>query len=563
MLVDNSKLHEILVDPGYISEADFKAAVARADAEKTSLEEALYAADLIHDDQLGRLVADDFGYRFIELKRENVDQEIFSLIPESMAVARGIVAIGRDGNSFKVGMRNPDDLETSSLIEKRLGGPIISYYITERDFEASIFRYKSGLSGEFKGIIKTLKDKNTKREVKDELIVKIVNILLTYGYKDNASDVHIEPYANKIVIRFRVDGVMSDVLEIPKELAEFIVARIKILSKLRIDEHQSAQDGKFRYDVGGEVFDVRVSILPVSNGENVVMRLLSAKNRQIGLLDLGLAEKDLAKVKKMAAYPHGMILVVGPTGAGKTSTLYSILKILNTRDVHISTIEDPIEYNIEGISQIQVNAKAKLTFAKGLRSILRQDPDVIMVGEIRDEETADIAINSALTGHLVLSTLHTNNAVTSVPRLIDMKIQPFILASTMNLVIAQRLVRKICETCRESYVADDDTIELIKTEPLAENILKSHGYKDLKKTRFYRGAGCSVCNNSGYTGRIGVFEVLEISPKIKDLISKQASDDEIMVVAKAEGMTTMLEDGITKALNGLVSLEEVIKNIKE
>ncbi|MEI7452451.1 MAG: GspE/PulE family protein [Candidatus Falkowbacteria bacterium] len=563
MLVTNSKLHELLVDRGYISEADFNAAITRAEAEKSSVEEALFGADLIHDDQLGRLVADDFGYRFIELKRENIDQEVFALIPESMAVSRGIVALGHDGDSFKVGMRNPDDLETISLIEKRLGGPIIPYYITARDFEDSVFKYKSGLSGEFKGIIKTLKDKNTKREVKDELIVKIVNILLTYGYKDNASDVHIEPYASKIVIRFRVDGVMSDVLEIPKELAEFIVARIKILAKLRIDEHQTAQDGKFRYDVGGEVFDVRVSILPVSNGENVVMRLLSAKNRQIGLLDLGLAEKDLNKVKKMAAFPHGMILAVGPTGAGKTSTLYSILKILNTRDVHISTIEDPIEYNIEGISQIQVNAKAKLTFAKGLRSILRQDPDVIMVGEIRDEETADIAINSALTGHLVLSTLHTNNAVTSVPRLIDMKIQPFILASTMNLVIAQRLVRKICETCRESYVADDATVELIHTDPLVEEILKNTGHKDFKKIRFYRGAGCRACNNSGYTGRIGVFEVLEISPKIKDLISKQASDDEIMVVAKSEGMTTMLEDGVNKALNGLVSLEEVIKNVKE
>ncbi len=563
MQVNNSKLHEILVDPGYISEVDFNAAVAKAEAEKTSLEEVLFASDLIRDDQLGRLVADNFGYRFIELKRETVDPAIFGLIPESMAVARGIVAFNHDESGFKVGMRNPDDLEAVALIEKRLGGRIISYYITARDFENSIFKYKSGLSGEFKEIIKALKDKKTKREVKDELIVKIVNVLLTYGYKDNASDIHIEPYNSKIVIRFRVDGVMNDVLEVPKELSEFIVARVKILSKLRIDEHQAAQDGKFRYDIGGDVFDVRVSILPVSNGENIVLRLLSAKNRQLGLVDLGLSEKDLTKVKKMASYPHGMILVVGPTGAGKTSTLYSILKILNQRDVHISTIEDPIEYNIEGISQIQVNSKAKLTFAQGLRSILRQDPDIIMVGEIRDEETADIAINSALTGHLVLSTLHTNNAVTSVPRLIDMKIQPFILASTINLVIAQRLVRKICENCRESYMADDETVELVKTDPIAEAIIKNSGHKDLKKTRFYRGTGCEVCNNTGYVGRIGVFEVLEISPKIKELIGAQASSDEIFVIAKQEGMTTMLEDGLNKALNGLVSLEEVIHTIKE
>jgi len=563
MQVTNSKLHEILVEPGYISEADFNAAVKQSEAEKTSLEEVLFASDLIRDDQLGRLVADNFGYRFIELKRENIDTEIFGLVPESMAVARGIVAINSDEAGFKIGMRNPDDLETISLMEKRLGGRVIPYYITAKDFQDSVFKYKSGLSGEFKAIIKTLKDKKTRREVKDELIVKIVNTLLTYGYKDNASDIHIEPYLNKIVIRFRVDGVMSDVLEIPKELSDFLVSRVKILAKLRIDEHQAAQDGKFRYDMGGEVFDVRVSILPVTNGENIVLRLLSARNRQLSLLDLGLAEKDLAKVKKMASYPHGMILAVGPTGAGKTSTLYAILKILNKRDIHISTIEDPIEYNIEGISQIQVNSKAKLTFAKGLRSILRQDPDVIMVGEIRDEETADIAINSALTGHLVLSTLHTNNAVTSVPRLIDMKVQPFILASTMNLVIAQRLVRKICENCRESYLADAEAIELVKTDPRAMEILKNLGHKDLKKTRFYRGTGCSVCNGTGYVGRIGVFEVLEVSPKIKRLIAKQASSEEIMAAAVADGMTSMLEDGLAKTLNGLISLDEVIHAIKE
>jgi type IV pilus assembly protein PilB len=563
MELSTSKLHDILVEPDYISELDFKSAVSDSGRLKVPLIEVLINSDLIQEAQLGRLIAEYFSFRFVDLRREKIDENIFILIPEVVARAKGVLVYGRDKEGFRVAMKSPDDIEFRNLLEKKLGDKVIPYFVMADDFEAALFRYKSGLPSEFQRILKLIKDKKIKREDRDQLIVNVVDTLLLYGYQNNASDVHIEPYANKIVVRFRIDGVMHDVLEAPKELMDFIIARVKILSKIRTDEHQAAQDGKFRYNTGNEVFDVRVSVLPVSGGENIVLRLLSSRNRQFSLTDLGLSDKDLKKVKKMVNYPHGMILATGPTGSGKTTSLYAILKILNKREVHIATIEDPVEYNIEGISQIQVNSKTNLSFAKGLRSILRQDPDVIMVGEIRDEETADIAINSALTGHLVLSTLHTNDAVTTLPRLMDMKIQPFLIASTVNVILAQRLVRKICENCRTSYTLTAEDLELIEGDKRILEIFKKSGHANLKKTTLYKGAGCTVCNNTGYIGRLGIFEVLEVTEKIKELINRQASIEEIFQAARAEGMATMMEDGFDKVFQGLITLEEVIHSVKE
>jgi type II secretory ATPase GspE/PulE/Tfp pilus assembly ATPase PilB-like protein len=387
----------------------------------------------------------------------------------------------------------------------------------------------------------------------------MVNLLLQYGYDSKASDIHIEPYEKKILVRFRIDGVMHDVLDIPKEFLDLILTRIKILARLRTDEHRTSQDGKLRFKSDGERVDVRVSIIPITQGENVVMRLLSAKNRQFTLKDLGLGKNDMKKVNRSIKHPHGMILVTGPTGSGKTTTLYAVLRMLNRRDIHISTIEDPVEYDIEGVSQIQVNMKTDLSFAKGLRSLVRQDPDIIMVGEIRDEETAGIAVNSALTGHLVLSTLHTNDAATTLPRLLDMDIEPFLVSSTVNVAIAQRLIRKICNKCKVSYTLNAEEVKILDANSAVKEICKIKGYTDLKKMRLYKGKGCKVCGETGYHGRIGVFEILEMTEEIKQLIVKRATSDEILTLAKKQGMTTMLEDGIEKVLNGDTSIEEVLR----
>ena len=427
----------------------------------------------------------------------------------------------------------------------------------------AINKYKLSLKDEFNNFLKRLQDKTITREARDEIFIKTVDMLLAYGYHGKASDIHIEPYSKKIMIRFRIDGIMHDALKIPKELSDFIVTRIKVLSKMRTDEHRSAQDGKFRYKIEKETIDIRVSVVPVTQGENIVMRLLSAESQQINLSTLGLSDKNLNKVNQAITKPHGMILVTGPTGSGKTTTLYAAMKTLNKREVHIATIEDPVEYDIEGISQIQVNSKTNLTFAKGLRAIVRQDPDVIMVGEIRDKETAGIAVNSAMTGHLVLSTLHTNDAATTLPRLLNMEIEPFLVASTVNLVIAQRLVRKICEKCRVSYSLSDEEKKIIKNEPNIYAIVKSKGYDNLDKLRLYKGEGCKICGGTGYQERIGIFEVLEMSEDIKRLILKSASSNEIAQAARNEGMTTMFEDGIENALNGITTLHEILRVTKE
>ncbi len=553
------KLKELLVRPGYINRADFELAVKKANENKKDLKDILTERNLIKDEQLGQLIAEDQGFKFINLRKEKIEEEVLDLIPELVARSKRIIAFARKEQEVKVAMLKPNDLETRHLIEKRIGQKVLPYYATKRDLEESFSRYKASLKEEFSNILKQLQDKSKTSEERDEIIVKMVDMLFTYGCQNKASDIHIEPYAEKIKVRFRIDGVMHDVLAIPKDLSDFILSRIKILSKMRTDEHRAAQDGKLRYNTGDEIVDVRVSVVPVTQGENVVMRLLAAKSRQFSLTDLGLLDQDLKRAKQAVKHPHGMILVTGPTGCGKTTTLYAMMMILNKREVHIATIEDPVEYDIEGISQIQVNPKTNLTFAKGLRAIVRQDPDIIMVGEIRDEETAGIAINSAMTGHLVLSTLHTNDAATTLPRLLDMGIEPFLVASTVNVSIAQRLVRKICEKCRVSYKLAEKEKRIIEREPSIKEFFSSKGDESLDKLRLYKGSGCKVCAGTGYSGRIGIFEVLEMTDNIKDLIIKRASSNEIMKVACQNGMTTMLEDGIKKALTGITTIEEVVR----
>lgn len=563
MRIADSKLKELLVQSGLVAEIDFDLAAKEAKEQKKELAGLLIEKDLIRDSQLSQLIASEINVPFVNLQKEKIDDQVLNLIPELVAKKRGIIAFARDNDGIKVGMTNPDDLEMIHLLEKQFGEKVSSFYVSQGDLVESLALYKTSLQEEFSKLLAEINNKQKTKEEHDSLFIRLVDLLLEYGYQNKASDIHIEPYGHKVQVRFRIDGIMHDVLEIPKNLSEFIIARIKILAKMRTDEHRSAQDGKLSFKSGENKIDVRVSIVPVTQGENLVLRILSDKNRKFSLNDLGIGDNDLVKINKAIKNPHGMILVTGPTGSGKTTTLYAVLKILNKREVHIATIEDPVEYDIEGVSQIQVDTKTNLTFAKGLRAIVRQDPDIIMVGEIRDEETAGIAVNSALTGHLVLSTLHTNDAPTALPRLLDMGIEPFLVASTVNVVIAQRLVRVICEKCRSTYAITEEEKRIIENNPNLIKYFQKKGYKNLDKILFYRGEGCKVCSNTGYTGRLGIFEILELGDAVREQIIKHASSGEIMKTARDHGMTTMLEDGIEKVFNGITTFSEVFRVTQE
>lgn len=387
----------------------------------------------------------------------------------------------------------------------------------------------------------------------DISIIALVDDMLGYAYVTRTSDIHLEPFEDRLTARFRIDGILHDVFDFHKNLHTGILARIKVLAGMRTDEHQAAQDGRFKMQLEDPhtSFDVRVSIVPTYYGENAVLRLLADQAKLKSLDSLTFSDKDRARIREAVDSPYGMILATGPTGSGKTTTLYTILKELNQRDVSIITIEDPIEYSLEGVDQIQVNARTNLTFVDGLRSILRQDPNIIMVGEIRDEETASIAVNAALTGHKLLSTLHTNDAATTLPRLLDMGIEPFLVASTVSIALGQRLVRMICQTCKTKVHITDAEYQSL-TENFSEALLNNNH-------DFYKGAGCATCGNSGYFGRMGIYEVLVVNDTIREAIMRRADAGEIKKLAIKDGMTTLIEDGFKKALEGSTTLEEILR----
>ncbi len=390
----------------------------------------------------------------------------------------------------------------------------------------------------------------------DISIVNLVEYLIEKADQDRVSDIHIDPTFDSLKIRFRIDGVLQEAYHLPKKVHEEAISRIKVLCKLRTDEHQSAQDGRFRYTFlnSKHFIDIRVSIVPTYHGENVVMRLLSDKSENLTLEDLGFSAEDKSKIIKALRKPYGMILSTGPTGSGKTTTLYTLIKILSSSEISIITIEDPVEYAVSDIEQIQVNTKTGLTFANGLRSILRQDPNVIMVGEIRDKETASIAVNTALTGHLLLSTIHTNDSYTAIPRLLDMGIEEYLIASTVSLIIGQRLVRKICEECKEKYEMSEFDKDIFKNI----NDKNNNSY-----THLYKGMGCKRCKKTGYSGRVSINEVLIADEAIKEAILRKASNKELKEISEKQGMTTMFVDGLNKALLGVTTVEEVYRVINE
>lgn len=548
MPISDEELKKIVLDSKLVDEKEIANLTELAAQKKVPLWAILIDKDLVSDENLGILIADFLKTPFVSLAKVSIPLEILYQIPEVIAQKQKMIAFAKDKNGLKVAIANPLNKEPVMFLAKKTGESISVFFATDKDIDQAMILYKKDLQKSF--------DELLKEKFND--VTKLVDLLVEYAYSNRASDIHIEPEKDRSFVRFRIDGVLHDVLDFPKELHEQVVQRVKVAAKLKSDEHMSAQDGKMQVVMPEEELDIRVSIVPTTRGEKVVMRLLSSKTRQFALADLGMQPRDLDRTRAAMDKPYGMILSTGPTGSGKTTTIYAVIKILNTRDINIATIEDPVEYEISGINQIQANPKSNLTFANGLKSILRQDPNVIFVGEIRDNETADIAVNAATTGHLVLSTLHTNDAATTLPRLLDMGIEPYLVASTVNLIIGQRLVRRICEKCRLSKV--------IGREELSKNISASVLQKQLgdeTDLAAYQGKGCPVCHQTGYIGRVGIFECLQVSEEIKNMIIAKASSDAIRNKAVSLGMTTMLEDGISKVQQGITTIDEILRVTKE
>lgn len=557
MIISDDNLKKLLIKKEIVDEKKADDLIQLASQTKTSFVQLLIDKDIISDAHIGLIVADFLHFPFIILSKTYISYEIARLIPEKFARKYNVIPFARDTTGIKLAMIDPRQTDIQSLIAKKTGEKIIPYLATENDIHNKFQIYRKNLQNTFDDLLQKEIGKASTTVVNDAPIIKIVDMLIMFAYQDRASDLHIETNEKNSLVRFRIDGVLHDMLEFPKILHDRIITRIKVLARLRTDEHLSAQDGKMRIELPEEKLDIRVSIIPIVEGEKVVLRLLSSRSRKFSLLDLGMDQASLKKVTAAINRSFGMILATGPTGSGKTSSIYALLKILNTRDKNITTVEDPVEYRIQGINQIQVNPKTNLTFAQGLRSVLRQDPNVIFVGEIRDNETANIAINAALTGHLVLSTLHTNNAATALPRLIDMDVEPFLIASTVNIIIAQRLVRKICEMCNSSFSVTRQDL----TNKVPHSILNKL-FVGKKEIRIFHGKGCKICHNTGYAGRIAIFEVLEVTREIRKLITERNDSDVIEKTAIKEGMQTMLEDGLEKIIRGITTLEEVLRVTK-
>lgn len=558
MSLPNKQIREILLRQEGTQKEKIEEAFKLAEEGELSLERVLKEREVFTDERYGVAMARGLGVPYVNLSKLTIPDDVARIIPPKVARRHKAIAFERSAEGVKVAMADPTNATLLSLVARKTGERAIPHYATEDDLKRVTRLYKEVLQKTIDTLLKEDVQRSGGVSVLDEApIAKIVDELVRAAYDDRASDIHIEPEEKRSLIRFRIDGVLQDVLIIPSLLHGRIVSRVKVLSNLRTDEHMSAQDGKMTVKLEEENLDIRVSIIPVTEGEKTVLRLLSSKSREFTLSDLGMSEGDLEKVSKAYTKSYGMILSTGPTGSGKTTSIYAILKILNTREKNITTIEDPVEYKIHGANQIQVNTKTNLTFAKGLRSILRQDPNIIFVGEIRDSKTAGIAVNASLTGHLVLSTLHTNDAGTAIPRLVDMKIEPFLVASTVKVIIAQRLVRKICNTCKiEDTISKEEIAKHINTELIDKYLVESG------KVKTFKGKGCRVCHSTGYFGRIGIFEVLEVSKNIRKLVIERVDAETIESAARKEGMKNMMEDGLEKVSKGLTTIEEVMRATK-
>ena len=541
-----------------------------AESGKT-LEDMLLTEGYVDENALYKQAGEYLDTPFISLKGREIDKDTLNLIPSPVAGAHQVVAFEKKDNELLLATTDPTDLQTIEFLHRKTGLTPTVYITTPSDLKDALHRYHAELKDEFSLVTskKSTSEGDLKKEAQALSIIKIVNSILEHAVYEGASDIHIEPEEKDVIIRYRIDGILKPVMTLPKNVQNGITARIKILSNLKLDEHMIPHDGRFRIKMQDEELAFRVSILPVYDGEKIVMRLLHEGAKPLSLDQLGFLEESRNKLEKAIKKPHGMILVTGPTGSGKTTTLYSILGILNQPGVNISTVEDPIEYRVAGVNQSQINPKVGFTFAGDLRALLRQDPNIIMVGEIRDQETAEISINAAMTGHLVLSTLHTNDAPTTLPRLMDMGVPPFLIAYTANIIIAQRLVRKICPYCKKEYTLEGPALdELAATFDIKKlSDLFAKNIKDFSKKSsalsFYQGEGCNRCGQTGYKGRLGIYEVMDIDEGLMKKINERADANEIKQYAREHGMLTMLEDGLVKAKLGVTSIAEILRVTKE
>lgn len=601
MRIADSLTEKLLKAAGKVTDdqlADLRKQEAK---EKKPLQDLAIKAGLVTEKDLTKLYADEIEVPLIELNAKDIKREVLKLLPERIARQYHAVVFDVDNNETKlVAMEDPDDIQALNFLQKQLGNNIRVYITTSSLLQAALDHYRENgqigteltkvISSEDEG--EEVEEASEEDVAEDSPIAQTVNLVIEYAVNAGASDIHIEPREEFVLVRYRIDGVLREVNKLPRKMVGALVSRIKILSNLKIDEHRAPQDGRFKVQVGGGLYAIRVSTLPIVDGEKVVMRILNESSKAASFEGLGFWGAAMDVLKHAIVQPHGMILVTGPTGSGKSTTLFSVLSMLNTPGVNISTVEDPVEYRIPGVNQTQVNPIAGMTFTNGLRALLRQDPNIIMVGEIRDGETAELAVQAALTGHLVFSTLHTNNAATCLPRLLEMGIEPFLIASTVRAVLGQRLVRRLCIECKEAYTPDAAELkQLAKTFKLEDIGIKhinelegqalengigvaQPGVKGARKDaasdlsttpssikRLFKAHedGCAACNHTGYRGRIGIYEVLHNSEAIQKLIVGNSTSDTIQKAAIDEGMLTMQLDGFIKALRGETTIAEILR----
>jgi type IV pilus assembly protein PilB len=567
--ISPDQLKKLLVDQNLIAPEQFDALYQEADRKGQNVIDVLVSEKIVESNYLNDLIASLLGVPRADFSVHPVNKEIVKLLNEGAARQRQVIVFDQEQDgTYDVAMTDPSDLETREFLQQRLNGKIKPFLASSEDLNRGFSVYGYELGQDFKKIIdenvraSLVSQSKTAQEAAADLpIVGIVDNILSYALASRASDIHIEILEESTFIRYRIDGILYQVMDITKAVHPGIVARIKLLAGLKIDEHFTPQDGRFRYQLGGQEIDVRVSTMPTFYGEKVEMRLLESSQKPLSLEELGMSPGVTKIVSENLKKSYGMLISCGPTGSGKTTTLYALMNMLNRPEVNVTTVEDPIEYNMRYVNQTQINPQAGVTFASGLRALLRQDPNIIMVGEIRDAETADIAVQAALTGHLLLSSLHTNDAPTAIPRFFDFNIPPFLVSSVLNLVLAQRLVRKICPSCIYSYDADPLIVTMLKTQ-LKENGLDPQTVH-IPKT-LYVGKGCSSCGGTGYRGRLGIYEAFEVDEKIKELIvAPQFSLETLRVQAQASGMETMFEDGLRKVELAQTTLEEVLRVIRE
>lgn len=596
MRISDALVEKLLRSLGTVTNDQIDALKNQERSEQKPLQDLVVRTGLVSENDLTKLYAAVIDAPFVELSPTRIKPEILKLIPERIARQYKVVVFGVDEKGSKqVAMEDPDDIQAVNFLRKALGQDLKVHIATTSSITSILDLYRGDIGSELTKVITTVDTQDQPEEelneediAEDSPIAQTVNLLIEYAVKASASDIHIEPRENYVLVRYRVDGILREANKLPKKVLGALVSRIKILSNLKIDERRVPQDGRFKVEVGGLVYAMRVSTLPIVDGEKVAMRILNESAKASSLPELGFWGASLATISKAIVQPHGMVLVTGPTGSGKSTSLFSVLSLLNKPGINISTVEDPVEYRIPGTNQTQLNPMAGMNFVNGLRALLRQDPNIIMVGEVRDGETANLAVQAALTGHLVFSTLHTNNAATCLPRLLDMGIEPFLIASTIRAVIGQRLVRKLCTTCRQQYQPDQATIQdlgnafhinkpetmqyinQLELEAIQDNLgadktTAQPGSSATTITHLWRAnpEGCDACGHSGYKGRMGIYEVLGNSSKIQKLIVSNATSDQLQAEAVSDGMVPMQIDGLVKALRGLTSIEEILRVTSE